>query len=63
MRAPLLSLLADDQKHRILKHRDGEGVSPAGALPDAPLNSPRLGEDPGRRRSWLALARATASVP
>ncbi|MCY1022957.1 hypothetical protein [Pyxidicoccus sp. MSG2] len=36
--------IADDQNHRILKYRDGEGVSLAVALPDAPANSPNLGE-------------------
>ncbi|WNZ64882.1 hypothetical protein QEG98_15255 [Myxococcus sp. MxC21-1] len=55
--------IADDQHHRLLKYRDGEGVSLAVAPPDAPPNSTHLGEDPGRRSSWLALARATVSVP
>ncbi|MBJ6763576.1 hypothetical protein JGU66_22635 [Myxococcaceae bacterium JPH2] len=36
--------IADDQNHRILKYRDGEDVSLAVALPDAPPNSPNLGE-------------------
>ncbi|NVJ23858.1 MULTISPECIES: YncE family protein [Myxococcus] len=36
--------IADDQNHRLLKYRDGEGVSVAAALPDAPANSPNLGE-------------------
>ncbi len=55
--------IADDQNHRILKYRDGEGVSLAVALPDAPPKSPHMGEALGRRNSWLALARATVSVP
>ncbi len=86
--------IADDQNHRILEYRDGEGVSLAAEMPDAPPNSTHLGEvvrrrdgtrvtvrfglgaagyvqrydtapleDPGRRGSWLALARATVSVP
>ncbi|WP_434345093.1 hypothetical protein ACN6A1_22110 [Myxococcus virescens] len=63
MRAPLLPLVADDQNHRIRKYRDGEGVSLAVALPGAPPNSPHRSEDSGRRSSWLALARATVSVP
>lgn len=36
--------IADDQNHRILKYRDGEGVSLAVTLPDAPPNSTNLGE-------------------
>lgn len=36
--------IGDDQNHRILKYRDGEGVSVAAALTDAPPNSPNLGE-------------------
>ncbi len=55
--------IADDQNHRILKYRDGEGVSLAVALPDAPPKSTHMGKALGRRSSWLALARATVSVP
>lgn len=36
--------IADDQNHRLLKYRDGEGVSVAATLTDAPANSPNLGE-------------------
>ncbi|AGC41523.1 hypothetical protein MYSTI_00164 [Myxococcus stipitatus DSM 14675] len=36
--------IADDQNHRLLKYRDGEGVSVAATLPDAPADSTNLGE-------------------
>ncbi|MCP3099255.1 hypothetical protein LZ198_10270 [Myxococcus sp. K15C18031901] len=36
--------IADDQNHRLLKYRDGEGVSLASALSAAPANSPNLGQ-------------------
>lgn len=36
--------IADDQNHRILKYRDGEGISVAATLPDAPPDSTNLGE-------------------
>lgn len=35
--------IADDQNNRILKYRDGEGISLAAALPPAPPNGPGLG--------------------
>ncbi|MCP3063261.1 hypothetical protein LXT21_31235 [Myxococcus sp. K38C18041901] len=36
--------IGDDQNHRILKYRDGEGISVAATWADAPANSTNLGE-------------------